>query len=111
MQNAYYREFYEKALIQAGNSDKKTFLDIQPDLVHTHLLIGLQGHPVDDKEYYHWNVTIYKSDSGRFYDACTPIFSSAPFDRFDDAVEAARNIEKEVRNDQLHNVMLQEKIS
>lgn len=111
MQHAYYREFYEKALIQAGNSDKKTFLDIHTDLLHTHLLIGLQGHQVDAKEYYHWNVTIYKSDSTGIYDACTPIYSSASFDRFDDAVEAARNIEKEVRNDQLHTARLQEKIS
>jgi hypothetical protein len=111
LQNEYYRDFYGKALIQAGNSDKKNYLDIHPDLLHTHLLIGLQGHQVDDKEYYHWNVIIYKSDSAGFYDAGTPIFSSDSFDRFDDAVEAARNIEIEVRNDQLHTVMLQEKIS
>jgi hypothetical protein len=111
LQNAYYREFYKKALIPAGSSDKKTFLEIHTDLPYTHLLIGLQGRQIDEKDYYHWNVTIYKSDSSGIYDACKPVYSSALFDRFDDAVEAARNIEKEVLNDQLHSVRLQEKIS
>lgn len=111
MQNEYYRDFYQKALIQAGQSDKKAFLDEHPDLLHTHLLIGLQGTPAEGSEYYHWNVTIYKSDAFGFYDGCTPVYSSALFDRFDDAVDAAGNIEMKIRHDQLHAVRLQEKIS
>lgn len=111
MQNTLYRDFYKKSLIPAGLSDKKTFLDIQPDLLHTHLLIGLQGHQEVGKEFYHWNVTIYKSDSSGIYDGGRPVYESALYDRFDDAVDAARNIEKEIRNDQLHAVCKQEKIS
>jgi hypothetical protein len=111
LQNEIYRDFYKKALIPAGSSDSKAFMDIQPDLLHTHLLIGLQGHQENGKEYYHWNVTIFKSDSAGSYDACKPIYASSLYNKFDDAVEAARNIEKEIRNDQLHTVRQQEKIS
>jgi hypothetical protein len=111
LQNEYYRDFYEKALIPAGTSDKKTFLDIQPDFLHTHMMIGLQGLQTDGKDYYNWHVIIYKSDSNGIYDVCTPIYSSTTYDKFNDAVEAARKIEKEIRNDQLHTVCLQEKIS
>ncbi|MBT2683609.1 hypothetical protein [Bacillus sp. ISL-37] len=111
MQNNLYRDFYKKALMPAGLSDKKAFLDLQPDMLHTHLLIGLQGHPEDGREYYHWNVTIYKSDSAGIYDAGKPVYASTLYDRFDEAVEAARNIEKEILSDQLHAVCQQEKIS
>lgn len=111
MQNEYYRDFYEKALIQAGQSDKKAFLDNHPDLLQTHLLLGLQGAPADGSNYYHWNVIIYKSDAFGIYEACTPVYTSSFYDRFDDAVDAARNIEKKIRNDQLHSERVQEKIS
>lgn len=111
MQNNLYRDFYEKSLVPAGLSDKKALLDIQPDKLHTHLLIGLQGHQEDGREFYHWNVTIYKSDSSGIYDAGKPVYASSLYDRFDDAVEAARNIEKEILSDQLHAVRQQEKIS
>ena len=111
MQNNLYRDFYEKSLVLAGLSDKKAFLDIQPDVLHTHLLIGLQGHQEDGREFYHWTVTIYKSDSSGIYDAGKPVYASTLYDRFDDAVEAARNIEKEIHSDQLHAMRQQEKIS
>ena len=115
MQKADYREFYQKALIPAGMSDRKSFLETYPDTkdqtLHTHLLIGLQGRQLDNREYYTWKVTIYRADSLGLYDACTPIYSSESYYRFDDAVEAARTIEKDVRNDQLHTVREQEKIS
>ncbi|RSD28229.1 hypothetical protein [Mesobacillus subterraneus] len=111
MQNNHYREFYGKALVPAGLNDRKTFLGIQPDLLQTHLLIGLQGLPEDGREFYHWNVTIYKSDSEGIYDACRPIYASSSYDRFDDAVEAARKLEKEILNDNLHTIRQQEKIS
>lgn len=111
MQNHFYRDFYKKSLVPAGLSDKEAFLDIQPDMLHTHLLIGLQGYQEDDREFYHWNVTIYKSDSSGIYDANKPVYTSTLYDRFDDAVEAARNIEKEIRSDQLHALRQQEKIS
>ena len=111
MQNNLYRDFYEKSLVPAGLSDKKAFLDFQSELMHTHLLIGLQGHQEDGLEFYHWKVTIYKSDSSGIYDAGKPVYASTVYDRFDDAVEAARNIEKEILSDQLHTVCQQEKIS
>lgn len=111
MQNTLYRDFYQKSLVQAGLSDKKAFIDTQPDLLHTHLMIGLQGHQKEDSEYFNWNVTIYKSDSSGIYDAGKPVYASALFDTFDDAVEAARNIEKEILSDQLHTMRQQEKIS
>lgn len=115
MQNDNYRDFYQKALIPAGKSDRESFLEIQPDsennVLHTHLLIGLQGRKLDNIEYYNWKVTIYKADSDGIYDARIPIYSSELYDRFDDAVEAARTIEKDVRYDQLHAVRQQEKIS
>lgn len=111
MQNAYYRDFYEISLIPAGSSDKKSFLDIQPDLLRTHLLLGLQGLQAECKDYYNWHVVIYKSDSNGIYDICTPIYSSTTYDKFNDAVEAARKIEKDIRNDQLHTLCFQEKIS
>ncbi|ESU32790.1 hypothetical protein G3A_09510 [Bacillus sp. 17376] len=111
MQNNLYRDFYEKSLVPAGLSDKKAFLDLQPDMLHTHLLIGLQGHQEDGREFYHWNVTIYKSDSSGNYDAGKPVYTSTLYDRFDEAVEAARNIEKEILSDPLHAVRQQEKIS
>ncbi|MCM3573006.1 MULTISPECIES: hypothetical protein [Mesobacillus] len=111
MQNNSYRDFYQKSLVPAGLSDKKAFLEIQPDVLHTHLIIGLQGHQDNDREFYHWNVTIYKSDSSGIYDADKPVYESTLYDRFDDAVEAARKIEKEIRSDQLHALRQQEKIS
>jgi hypothetical protein len=111
LQNNLYREFYQKSLMPAGLSDKQAFLDIQNDMLHTHLLIGLQGHQKGDSEYFNWNVTIYKSDSSGIYDAGKPVYASTLFDRFDDAVEAARNIEKEILSDQLHTMRKQEKIS
>lgn len=115
MQNADYRDFYQKALIPAGMRDRKSFLETQPDtkdqMLHTHLLVGLQGLQLDNRECFNWKVTIYKADPHGLYDASTPIYSSELYDRFDDAVEAARTIEKDVRNDQLHTVREQEKIS
>ncbi len=111
MQNNVYRDFYKKSLVPAGLSDKKAFLDIQPDMLHTHLLIGLQGHQKEGSEFYNWNVAIYKSDSFGIYDAGTPVYASTLYDRFDEAVEAARNIEKEILSDQLHTMRQQEKIS
>ncbi|WLR53703.1 hypothetical protein LC048_14360 [Mesobacillus subterraneus] len=111
MQNNLYRDFYKKSLMPAGVSDKKVFLDLQADMLHTHLLIGLQDHQEDGREYYHWNVTIYTSDSSGVYDAGKPVYASTLYDRFDEAVEAARNIEKEILSDQLHAVRPQEKIS
>ncbi|HAQ06397.1 MAG TPA: hypothetical protein DCR24_02275 [Bacillus bacterium] len=115
MQTADYREFYQKALVPAGMNDRKFFLDTHPDTqdqkLHTHLLIGLQGRQLDNREYYNWKVIIYKADPYGIYDACTPIYSSELYDRFDDAVEAARTIEKDVTNDQLHTHREQEKIS
>jgi hypothetical protein len=111
LQNNLYREFYAKSLVPAGLTDKKAFLDIQPDVLYTHLLIGLQGHQEDGREFYHWNVTIFKSSSSGIYDAGKPVYASTLYDTFDDAAEAARNIEKEIRNDQLHTVHQQEKIS
>jgi hypothetical protein len=111
LQNNLYRDFYKKSLVPAGLSDKKAFLDLQPDMLHTHLLIGLQGHQEDGREFYLWNVTIYKSDSSGIYDAGKPVYASTLYDRFDEAVEAARNIEKEILSDQLHAVRQQEKIS
>lgn len=111
MQTSLYREFYQKSLLPAGLSDKEAFLDPQPNMVHTHLLIGLQGHQDDCREFYHWNVTIYKADLSGIYDAGKPVYVSTLYDRFDDAVAAARNIEKEIRSDQLHTMRQQEKIS
>jgi hypothetical protein len=111
LQNNLYRDFYKKSLVPAGLSDKKAFLDIQPDMLHTHLLIGLQGHQKEGSEFYNWNVAIYKSDSFGIYDAGTPVYASTLYDRFDEAVEAARNIEKEILSDQLHTMRQQEKIS
>ena len=111
LQNNLYRDFYQKSLVPAGLSDKKAFLDIQPGMLHTHLLIGLQGHQQDDGEFFNWNVTIYKSDSSGIYDGCKPVYASTLYDTFDDAVEAARNIEKEILSDQLHIMRQQEKIS
>jgi hypothetical protein len=111
LQNPLYRDFYVKSLITAGISDQKNFLDIHPDLIQTHLVIGLQGHQEEDKDFYHWNVMIYTSDQNGVYDAGKPVYATALYDRFDDAVDAARNIEKEIRNDQLHLMRQQEKIS
>lgn len=111
LQNSLYRDFYEKSLVPAGQSDIKTFLNLQSELLHTHLMIGLQGHQEEDRDFYHWNVMIYSSDSSGIYEAGKPVYASTLYDRFDDALEAARKIEKEIRNDQLHTVPQQEKIS
>ncbi|WP_079508221.1 hypothetical protein [Mesobacillus jeotgali] len=111
MQNSLYRDFYVTSLVPAGVTDQKNFLDIQPDLILTHLMIGLQGHQEEGKDFYHWNVTIYKSDQNGIYDGVNPVYASALYERFDDAVDAARRIEKDIRNDQLHLMHLQEKIS
>ncbi|CAM3762753.1 hypothetical protein [Mesobacillus thioparans] len=111
MQNSLYREFYRKSLVPAGLCDQESFLGIQPDLFYTHLMIGLQGHQVEGKESFHWNVTIYKSDSSGIYDGGKPVYASEMYDRFDDAMLAARTIEKEIRNDELHLIQQQEKIS
>jgi hypothetical protein len=111
LQNNLYRDFYKKSLMPAGLSDKKAFFDLQPDMLHTHLLIGLQGHQEDGRKYYNWNVTIYKSDSSGIYDAGKPVYASTLYNTFDEAVEAARNMEKEILSDQLHAVCQQVKIS
>lgn len=111
MQNSLYRDFYGKSLVLAGLSDQKSFLGIQPDLFHTHLMIGLQGHQEKDKDFFHWSVAIYKSDSSGIYDASKPVYASEKFERFDDAMLEARKLEKEIRNDELHLMRHQEKIS
>ncbi|WP_210366296.1 hypothetical protein [Bacillus sp. REN3] len=111
MKNAFYRDFYDKALIPAGANDRKAFLELQQDMLPGHLLIGLQGQKATGKEYYHWNVLVYQTDSAGFADGAPPVYTSSSYDRFDDAVEAARKLENEVRNDLLHAVLLQEKIS
>lgn len=111
MQNNLYRDFYQKSLMPAGLSDKKAFLEIQADMLHTHLMIGLQGHQKNGSDYFNWNVIIYKSDSSGIYDAGKPVYASSVYDTFDDAVEAARNIEKEILSDQLHTMRQHEKIS
>jgi hypothetical protein len=115
LQNEFYREFYDKALIPAGTLDRKSFSgdqqDLEEHLVSTHMLVGLQGTPNGNSSHLQWHVTIFKADSQGHYDASDPIYSSDLYDKFDAAVEASRIIENEVRHDQLHIICFQEKIS
>lgn len=115
MQNEFYREFYDKALIPAGIVDRKSFFGDNPDLedhlVSTHLLVGIQGKQIENSSCFEWHVIIFKSDSLGNYDANAPIYSSDLYNRFDVAVEAAKIIENEVRHDQLHVICFQERIS
>jgi len=110
LQTSFYRDFYQKSLVPAELSDQESFLGIQPDLFTTHLMIGLQGHQEEGKNFYQWNVIIYQSDSSGIYDARKPVYVSEKLDRFDDALDEARKLEKEIRNEELHSMSHQEKI-
>jgi hypothetical protein len=117
MNYANYRNFYQKALIPIGLTDRTGLTKTESNntdlpLFTTHWLIALDGELASNsKEYYHWKVKIYPSDSEGTFKWNKPFYSSSALDSFDKAIELARSYENYSINDQLVSTNLQNKIS
>jgi hypothetical protein len=108
-----YQDFYQKALIPIGSSDRASFSKLEPNpSFKTHWLIALQGELApNSNEFYHWKVTIYPSNSEGSFKWNTTFYSSPLVNSFNKAIEWARTFETYSKNDQLLSTNLQEKIS
>jgi hypothetical protein len=116
MYNANYRDFYQKALLPIGLADRsglanaKFSNEVQP--FTTHWLIALEGELASNsKEFYHWKVNVYPSNSEGTFTWNKPFYSSSAMDSFDHAIELARTFETYSKNDQVLSSALQHKIN
>jgi hypothetical protein len=111
-----YRDFYQKALLPIGFSDRSelTKTDFNDDLTvgATHWLIALDGElAANSKEFYHWKVKIYPSNSEGTFSWNKPYYSSSAMDSFDHAIELARSFESYSKNDQMFSIKFQNTIN
>jgi hypothetical protein len=116
MNYANYRDFYQKALLPIGLTDRAELIktEYNDDLqqLTTHWLIALDGELASNSnEFYHWKVKIYPSNSEGAFKWNKPFYSSPALDSFDKAIELARSYEKYSKNDQILSSNLQDKIS
>jgi hypothetical protein len=117
MNYANYHNFYQKALIPIGLTDRTSLTETESnntELPHitTHWLIALDGELASNsKEYYHWKVKIYPSNSEGTFLWNKPFYSSSALNSFDKAIELARSYENYSINDQIASTNLQNKIS
>lgn len=109
-----YRDFYQKALVPIGLKDRAVLGTIDTDSakLSTHWLITLEGICISQpKEFYHWKVSIYPSNCEGSFIWNEAYYSSSHIDSIDKAIDLARSFEIYSKNDELHSVNLQEKIS
>ncbi|MBT2756223.1 hypothetical protein [Mesobacillus foraminis] len=100
MQNEHYRDFYGRALIPAGSCDSKLFIDhFSGQSIPSHWFIALEGKTALASTKFEWIVSVFPSDSAGIYDANAPCYTSICFDSIHEAIETARHIETELRND------------
>lgn len=114
MQTPNLRDFYQKALIPIGLNDRNAFMESGSQKLSplTHWLIALESEQLPQpKEYFHWKVSIYPSNTEGSFEWRKPLYSSASMECFDSAIELARLFETYSKNDQLFSSALQEKIS
>lgn len=115
MNNPNYRDFYQRALIPIGLKDKAVLTESitnhsDPYLFSTHWLIAIEAVLCTKaKEYYHWKVSIYPSDSEGSYLWNHAFYCSSPMESLDRVIELAQAYEAYSRNDELHSA-LHEKI-
>ena len=111
-----YRDFYQKALIPIGSTDRASITESNSNqsnlpTASTHWLIALEGELApNSNEFYHWKVNIYPSNSEGAFKWNTTYYSSPTVNSFNKAIEWARTFETYSKNDQLHSTNLQEKI-
>lgn len=114
MQTPNLRDFYQKALIPIGLNDRNALMETgnQKMTPLTHWLIALEGEQLPQaKEYFHWKVSIYPSNTEGTFEWRKPFYSSSNLECFDSAIELARLFETYSKNDLLFASTLQEKIS
>ena len=113
MNGPNYRDFYQTALIPIGVTDQAALIDLHsPPLFSSHWLIALVAVPSAHlKEYYHWKVLLYPSNSNSSFQWDQPYYASPEMHSVHKALELARRLKTCCMSDELHTANLQEQIS
>lgn len=99
----YFREFYQKASIVIGESDRLSLAESQVSENHSHWLIALEGEELENGGI-HWKVVTYPSDISGLFDYVTPYFVSPFYESINDAIECITRIASLAKQDQLRTV-------
>lgn len=94
-----YRDFYQSKLIPIGPRDLSV-LALPSEEDTPHWLIALEGRNTGkDREYFSWNIVIYKADENGYFNHKEPQFSSSNFHSFNDACKAVKQFTKVCMDD------------
>ncbi len=97
-----YGEFYQRALITIGESDRSS-VDCE---TCTHWLIALEGSEMDkDTGSYHWNVVVFPSKKCGGFNYKLPYFVSERFTSIHKAIDYTSQLEKMAKEDQLFTIV------
>lgn len=91
-----YQEFYQKPLVQIGQSDAQSLLSE----TETHWLIAVEGMEIEKgKERYHWKLFVFKANKDGTFDYQSPYFSTPQISCIHEAFKLATEIESQCKSD------------
>ncbi|WP_026692235.1 hypothetical protein [Peribacillus kribbensis] len=107
-----YGEFYQRALLQMGQSDSASWQNEREDEAPTHWLIALQGYPKDPfSDFYSWEILIYEATSHGSFHYEHPFYRSEVYTCIHKAYDMSRAFTEMARDDRIAGLQPEEQIS